>query len=138
MKEGKGDLERFLVASLSSKKRQKARVVISNLRYEDEKSVSQKRDFSSRTRRNDNEIINKRNMNRIIWIAGIFLFLLAACSRQEDEVYMFSFFQGNGEDGLYLAYSYDGLTWEALNNNQSFLTPQVGNDKLIRDPCIVS
>lgn len=78
------------------------------------------------------------NMNRIIWVAGIFLFFIAGCGQKENEVYMFSFFQGNGEDGLQLAYSYDGLTWEALNNNQSFLTPQVGNDKLMRDPCIVS
>ena len=59
-------------------------------------------------------------------------------SQNSDEVYLFSFFQGNGEDGLHLAYSYDGLTWEALNNNKSFLTPQVGNDKLMRDPCIIS
>jgi hypothetical protein len=81
---------------------------------------------------------NKMNMNRIIWIAGILLFLVAGFSQQEDEVYMFSFFQGNGEDGLHLVCSYDGLTWEALNNDQSFLTPQVGNDKLMRDPCIIS
>ena len=60
------------------------------------------------------------------------------CSQNSGEVYLFSFFQGNGEDGLHLAYSYDGLTWEELNNNQSFLTPQVGNDKLMRDPCIIS
>jgi hypothetical protein len=77
-------------------------------------------------------------MNRIIWIAGIFLFFIAGCGKKENEVFLFSFFQGNGEDGLHLAYSYDGLTWEALNNNQSFLTPQVGNDKLMRDPCIIS
>jgi len=77
-------------------------------------------------------------MKRIILITGVLLFWLAGCSQQEEEVYMFSFFQGNGEDGLHLAYSYDGLTWEALNNNQSFLTPQVGNDKLMRDPCIIS
>lgn len=50
---------------------------------------------------------------------------------------MFSYFVGNGEDGLHLAYSYDGLTWEALKNNTSFLTPEVGVDKLMRDPCII-
>jgi len=38
---------------------------------------------------------------------------------------------------LYLAASRDGFSWEALNNNQSFLKPQVGKDKLIRDPCII-
>ncbi|SHE94189.1 Glycosyl hydrolases family 43 [Mariniphaga anaerophila] len=76
-------------------------------------------------------------MKKFFLMAGVFLFLLAGCGQQEKEVYLFSFFQGNGEDGLHLAYSYDGLTWEALNNNQSFLTPQVGGDKLMRDPCVI-
>ena len=51
---------------------------------------------------------------------------------------MFSYFMGNGEDGLHLAYSTDGLKWEALKNNKSFLTPTAGKDKLMRDPCIIS
>lgn len=49
--------------------------------------------------------------------------------------YVFSYFKGNGEDGLHLAWSDDGLNWTALNNDQSFLQPQVGG-KLMRDPCI--
>lgn len=49
--------------------------------------------------------------------------------------YLFSYFKGNGEDGLHLAASTDGLTWTALKNDRSFLTPQVGT-KLMRDPCI--
>lgn len=49
--------------------------------------------------------------------------------------YLFSYFKGNGEDGLHLAYSQDGLTWVALNDDKSFLAPQVGT-KLMRDPCI--
>jgi Beta-xylosidase len=51
--------------------------------------------------------------------------------------YLFSYFKGNGEDGLHLAYSYDGLKWTALKNDSSFLTPTAGKDKLMRDPCIV-
>ncbi|MEQ8682636.1 MAG: glycoside hydrolase family 43 protein [Cyclobacteriaceae bacterium] len=68
--------------------------------------------------------------------AIIFTISLMACSQQPD-VYMFSFFQGNGEDGLHLAYSHDGYTWTPLKNNESFLTPEVGEDKLMRDPCII-
>lgn len=49
--------------------------------------------------------------------------------------YLFSYFKGNGEDGLHLASSSDGLIWTALKGDQSFLTPQVGT-KLMRDPCI--
>jgi hypothetical protein len=62
---------------------------------------------------------------------------LFAKAQKNDEVYMFSYFMKNGEDGLHLAYSFDGLKWEALNNNQSFLTPTAGKDKLMRDPCII-
>ncbi len=54
-----------------------------------------------------------------------------------DSVYMFSYFMGNGEDGLHLAYSEDGYTWQALNNGESILTPTAGEDKLMRDPCII-
>ena len=58
-------------------------------------------------------------------------------AQEKDSVYMFSYFMNNGEDGLHLAYSFDGLKWEALKNNQSFLTPTAGKDKLMRDPCII-
>lgn len=50
---------------------------------------------------------------------------------------MFSYFTDNGQDGLHLAYSHDGLKWEALNDGKSFLTPTVGKDRLMRDPSIV-
>ncbi len=50
---------------------------------------------------------------------------------------MFSYFKNNGEDGLHLAYSMDGLKWEALKNDESFLVPELSNDKLMRDPCII-
>jgi beta-galactosidase len=49
---------------------------------------------------------------------------------------LFSYFTGRGDDGLHLAYSHDGLNWHAINNGQSILEPTVGNDKLMRDPCI--
>lgn len=60
------------------------------------------------------------------------------CQQGQKDVYLFSYFIGNGEDGLHLAYSYDGLDWTALKNGESFLTPMVGNDKLMRDPCIIT
>ncbi|HRO46438.1 glycoside hydrolase family 43 protein [Agriterribacter sp.] len=56
---------------------------------------------------------------------------------QDKEVYMFSYFKNNGEDGLHLAYSKDGYTFTALKQDSSFLTPRVGKDKLMRDPCII-
>lgn len=64
------------------------------------------------------------------------LLLLSAIGYAKD-VYLFSYFMGNGQDGLHLAYSYDGLKWAALNENKSFLKPEIGKDKLMRDPSIV-
>jgi hypothetical protein len=50
--------------------------------------------------------------------------------------HIFASFRGNGEDGLHLAYSRDGLQWTALRGDKSFLKPKVGG-KLMRDPCII-
>jgi beta-xylosidase len=51
------------------------------------------------------------------------------------ENYLFSYFTGNGEDGLHLAHSTDGLKWTTLKGGKPFLAPTVGG-KLMRDPCI--
>jgi len=59
-----------------------------------------------------------------------------APDRLPGTCYLFSSFRGNGEDGLHLAWSADGLKWEALNDDRSFLQPGVGKEKLMRDPCI--
>lgn len=55
----------------------------------------------------------------------------------DERFYVFSYFKNNGKDGLHLAGSTDGLNWKAFNNDSSFLVPQVANDKLMRDPCII-
>lgn len=71
----------------------------------------------------------------LIFILLLFTVLLSGA--EKDKVYLFSYFKGNGEDGLHLAYSRDGLNFIALNNDKSFLTPEVGESKLMRDPCII-
>lgn len=67
---------------------------------------------------------------------ALFFLTLAAWSQTSDEVLLFSYFTGDSKDGLKLAYSYDGLTWTSIRNNQSFLVPGVGQDKLMRDPSV--
>lgn len=52
------------------------------------------------------------------------------------KAYLFTYFINNGEDGLHLAWSRDGLKWEALNGGRSYLKPLVGESKLMRDPCV--
>ena len=56
---------------------------------------------------------------------------------EETRHFLFSYFTGNGEDGLRLAYSQDGLHWQAVNGGEPLLAPRVGNDRLMRDPSIV-
>jgi hypothetical protein len=73
--------------------------------------------------------------NRVL--ACLMLLSAIVSAAPKEKVYLFSFFKGNGEDGLHLAYSRDGLNFTVLNNDKSFLTPQVGVSKLMRDPCIL-
>ena len=56
---------------------------------------------------------------------------------ENKNYYVFSYFKDNGKDGLHLAGSTDGFNWKTFNKDSSFLTPQVSNDKLMRDPCII-
>ncbi len=65
----------------------------------------------------------------------LLLFLVTAVSLRAD--FLFTYFTKNGEDGLHLATSTDGYTWERLNEGKSYLTPKVGKSKLMRDPCVV-
>jgi hypothetical protein len=55
----------------------------------------------------------------------------------KSDAYVFAYFKGNGEDGLHFAYSEDGYKWNTLKNDTSFLIPEVGKDKLMRDPCVI-
>jgi sucrose-6-phosphate hydrolase SacC (GH32 family) len=74
-----------------------------------------------------------------IRILSLFILLCSVISTpaQDTRHYLFSYFTGNGEDGLHLAYSTDGYNWKALNEGRSFLTPTAGKAKLMRDPSII-
>lgn len=77
---------------------------------------------------------------RNLWFVVLVVILISACRQSiktDDEVYLFSHFINNGQDGLHLLYSTDGFKWEALNNGDSLLAPEISNDKLMRDPCII-
>lgn len=68
---------------------------------------------------------------------ALFFFGIMNVMAQSDSVYLFSYFVGNGEDGLHLAHSEDGFTWNAIERTPSFLIPELSPDKLMRDPCII-
>jgi len=73
--------------------------------------------------------------------------MLTSTLRAEDPVqadipsraYLFSYFVKE-KDGLHLAWSADGLKWNPFmdgDKERIFLTPDAGNDKIMRDPCIL-
>ena len=66
----------------------------------------------------------------------LLLILLALAAGDDRPYYLFTSFRGNGEDGLHLALSRDGYRWEALGGDRSFLRPEVGGERLMRDPCL--
>jgi SAM-dependent methyltransferase len=76
-------------------------------------------------------------MKKLVLLLLLSLVYKADVQAQAKEVYMFCYFKDNGQDGLHLAYSNDGMQWNALKGDSSFLTPMVSNDKLMRDPCII-
>jgi GH43 family beta-xylosidase len=76
-------------------------------------------------------------MKKILIAFGLLVQSVVLVAQSKKPVYIFSYFKGNGEDGLHLAYSQDGFTWDALRHDSSFLIPTAGKDKLMRDPCIV-
>ena len=76
-------------------------------------------------------------MKRLWFLCLALLLSMAFQGCSEQEVYLFSYFKGNGEDGLHLAKSEDGRNWISLRGDQSFLKPELSKDKLMRDPCII-
>lgn len=76
-------------------------------------------------------------MRRLYWICLLLCAGVRLQAQTDSVVYLFAYFKNNGQDGLHLAYSDDGLKWQALRHDSSFLTPTVARDKLMRDPCII-
>ena len=71
------------------------------------------------------------------WGASTWVILLAWAVWLSADDFLFTSFRGNGEDGLHLAWSPDGYRWTALNQDRSFLRPEIGAEPLMRDPCLV-
>ena len=74
----------------------------------------------------------------LVLACGLFLPSAGFGAESTNTVLLFSFFrEPNGQAGLFLATSKDGLKWTELKppNGKSFLEPQVGG-KLMRDPSL--
>jgi hypothetical protein len=74
---------------------------------------------------------------RLIFVGfGLLALAVAQAAPRGGGPWVFSYFLDNGQDGMHLAYSRDGLKWTPLGGGRPFLTPTVGG-KLVRDPCVI-
>ncbi|MBX6361803.1 MAG: hypothetical protein IRZ03_17200, partial [Acidobacterium ailaaui] len=69
--------------------------------------------------------------------AGAQTVILYRSSAQDTtkQYYLFSYFL-NEHQGMCYAISTDGISWKPLNNSKPYLTPNIGKEKLMRDPSI--
>jgi hypothetical protein len=69
----------------------------------------------------------------------VFVALQSSCaladSDSESTIYLFTSFRNNGEDGLRFLFSEDGYHWR--NVPGTFLQPEVGPSRLMRDPSLL-
>jgi hypothetical protein len=67
------------------------------------------------------------------WLLLVMFFVaVTSCSKT---VYLFTSFHEPASEGLRLLYSYDGYKWNDFN--RIFLKPEIGEQKIMRDPSIV-
>ena len=81
---------------------------------------------------------------RFVLLLGCLLFALflstvpLSAEEKKDELFLLPYFLGNGETGVYFAYSYDGLKFDWLNDGKVIMpAPPWGDESLTRDPSIV-
>ena len=72
----------------------------------------------------------------VAWLVlTVFAPAIASAETEADQtVYLFTSFRNNGEDGLRFLYSDDGYRWH--NVPGTFLKPEVGPSRLMRDPSL--
>ena len=63
------------------------------------------------------------------------LLVMIACNKPEKELYLFTSFHEPATEGLRFLYSEDGVHWDSIPG--VWLTPEVGKQKVMRDPSIV-
>jgi hypothetical protein len=63
------------------------------------------------------------------------ILLLAACTRSGKELYVFTSFHEPATEGLRFLYSEDGIHWDSIPG--IWLKPEIGKQKVMRDPSIV-
>lgn len=74
-------------------------------------------------------------MKRVSILSGVLLFVLLISCKPEREYYMFTSFHEPATEGLRFLYSEDGIHWDSISG--IWLKPEVGDQKVMRDPSMV-
>lgn len=70
-------------------------------------------------------------------LSTILLTIMVLSTLAEERAYIFTYFDTQKDAaGLCIAYSYDGYSWTAINNGKPVMAPNVGRDRLLRDPSV--
>ena len=65
----------------------------------------------------------------------LIVFTVTLCASAQREVYISTSFHEPATDGLRFIYSYDGWNWQRVDG--IWLRPEVGQQKVMRDPSII-
>ena len=76
-----------------------------------------------------------KKLNSLFALLILILFTACQKEKQEEEYYMFTSFHEPATEGLRFLYSEDGLHWDSIPG--IWLTPEIGKQKVMRDPSIV-
>lgn len=74
-------------------------------------------------------------MRKLILSAIVALSAMTPYISSAKDVYVSTSFREPANEGLRFIYSYDGLRWDTIPG--TFLSPEVGTQKVMRDPSIV-
>lgn len=78
-----------------------------------------------------------QNQLRVIFLV-MSISLTFVVQAEDDKLFLLPYFLGNGETGIYFAYSHDGLHFEWFNDGQIVMAaPAWADESLTRDPSIV-
>src|SRR5580765_3753262 len=94
--------------------------------------------WSPQMKRSLKDFLGLQGLALTVWFFGLQFFVTTSAFSAEkastNSVYLFTSFRGNGEDGLRFLYSFDAYHW--TNVPGTFLKPNVGPSKLMRDPSL--
>lgn len=74
-------------------------------------------------------------MKKLFLYSLVTLVMMFSTSASAKDIYVSTSFHEPANEGLRFIYSYDGINWNPIEG--TFLSPKVGNQKVMRDPSIV-